>query len=112
MSIGLPRLAGYGATKGGVNQLTRALAVEWAAYGITVNAVGPGRIRTPMTEDLFADPGVAESILSRIPMRRAGEPRDVAGAVVFLASDASSYVTGQVIYVDGGWLASGGHPSG
>lgn len=106
--IGLPRLAAYGASKGGVNQLTRALAVEWAARGVTVNAVGPGRIRTAMTEDLFADPAAAETLVSPIPMRRLGTPDDLAGAVVFLASPASSYVTGQVIYVDGGWLASGG----
>jgi 2-deoxy-D-gluconate 3-dehydrogenase len=110
--IGLANLSAYGATKGGVNQLTRALAVEWARFGITVNAVGPGRIRTPMTEDLFSDPLATDRLLSRIPMGRAGEPRDIAGAVVFLASDASSYMTGQVLYVDGGWLASGGHPAG
>ena len=110
--IGLPKLAAYGATKGGVNQLTRALAVEWAEYGITVNAIGPGRIRTAMTEDVFAHPGTAESFLSRIPMRRPGEPRDLVGAVVFLASDASSYMTGQVLYIDGGWLASGGCTAG
>lgn len=110
--IGLPRLAAYGATKGGVNQLTRALAVEWAEFGITVNAIGPGRMRTAMTEDVFKDPATAESFLSRIPMRRAGEPRDLSGAVVFLASDASSYMTGQILYVDGGWLASGGYAVG
>ena len=109
--IGLPNLAAYGATKGGVNQLTRALAVEWAARGITVNAIGPGRIRTAMTEDIFSDPAQA-SFVSRIPMRRPGEPSDLTGAVVFLASDASSYLTGQIIYIDGGWLASGGHPDG
>jgi NAD(P)-dependent dehydrogenase (short-subunit alcohol dehydrogenase family) len=110
--IGLPKLAAYGATKGGVNQLTRALAVEWAALGITVNAIGPGRIRTAMTEEVFSNPATAESFLSRIPMRRPGEPRDLAGAVVFLASDASSYMTGQILYIDGGWLASGGHAAG
>jgi NAD(P)-dependent dehydrogenase (short-subunit alcohol dehydrogenase family) len=110
--IGLPKLAAYGATKGGVNQLTRALAVEWAGSGITVNAIGPGRIRTAMTEDIFRDPGQAERFVSRIPMRRAGEPSDLTGAVVFLASDASSYLTGQIIYIDGGWLASGGNPGG
>ena len=110
--IGLPNLAAYGATKGGVNQLTRALAVEWAEHGITVNAIGPGRIRTAMTEEVFANPATAESFLSRIPMRRPGEPRDLAGAVVFLASDASSYMTGQILYIDGGWLASGGHAAG
>jgi 2-dehydro-3-deoxy-D-gluconate 5-dehydrogenase len=110
--IGLPKLAAYGATKGGVNQLTRALAVEWADRGITVNAIGPGRIRTAMTEDIFRDPAQAESFVSRIPMRRPGEPSDLTGAVVFLASDAASYLTGQVIYIDGGWLASGGNPGG
>ena len=110
--IGLPKLAAYGATKGGVNQLTRALAVEWAGSGITVNAIGPGRIRTAMTEDIFRDPARAESFVSRIPMRRAGEPSDLTGAIVFLASDASSYLTGQIIYIDGGWLASGGNPEG
>jgi NAD(P)-dependent dehydrogenase (short-subunit alcohol dehydrogenase family) len=110
--IGLPNLAAYGASKGGVNQLTRALAVEWAAHGITVNAVGPGRIRTAMSEDVFSNPSIAASFLSRIPMGRPGLAGDVTGAVVFLASDASSYVTGQVLYVDGGWLASGGHPAG
>ena len=110
--IGLPNLAAYGATKGGVNQLTRALAVEWAAYGITVNAIGPGRIRTAMTEDVFGNRSTAESFLSRIPMGRAGEPRDLAGAVLLLASDASSYMTGQILYIDGGWLASGGYSAG
>jgi len=110
--IGLPRLAAYGASKGGVNQLTRALAVEWAEFGITVNAIGPGRILTAMTEDVFKNPATAESFLSRIPMRRPGEPRDLAGAAVFLASDASSYMTGQILYIDGGWLASGGYAAG
>ena len=110
--IGLPKLAAYGATKGGVNQLTRALAVEWAALGITVNAIGPGRIRTAMTEDIFSNPKASDSFISRIPMRRPGEPSDLTGAVVFLASDASSYITGQILYIDGGWLASGGHPDG
>ena len=110
--IGLPKLAAYGATKGGVNQLTRALAVEWATEGITVNAIGPGRIRTPMTEDVFTNPATAESFLSRIPMRRAGVPADLTGALIFLASDASSYMTGQILYIDGGWLASGGYAAG
>jgi NAD(P)-dependent dehydrogenase (short-subunit alcohol dehydrogenase family) len=110
--IGLPKLAAYGATKGGVNQLTRALAVEWAEHGITVNAIGPGRIRTAMTEDVFRNRETRESFLSRIPMRRPGEPSDLTGAVIFLASDASSYITGQILYIDGGWLASGGHPNG
>lgn len=110
--IGLPSLSAYGATKGGVNQLTRALAVEWAGDGITVNAIGPGRIRTPMTEDVFANSATTESFLSRIPMRRPGVPSDLTGALVFLASDASSYMTGQILYIDGGWLASGGYAAG
>lgn len=108
--IGLPYLSVYGASKGGVSQLTKSLAVEWAPMGIHVNAIGPGRIRTPMTEPLFQDDVVRESFLRLIPLRRAGIPEDVAGAVVFLASDASNYITGQTLYVDGGWLSSGGNP--
>lgn len=108
--IGLPHLAAYGASKGGVAQLTKALAVEWAGLGIRANAIAPGRIRTPMTEDIFSDPVQRESFLRLIPLRRAGTPEELEGAAVFLASDASSYMTGQVLVVDGGWLASGGAP--
>lgn len=110
--IGLPHLSAYGASKGGVNQLTKALAVEWAPFGIRVNAVGPGRLRTAMTESLFQDEAVRDSFLRAIPLGRAGVPDDLAGAVVFLASDASAYITGQSLYVDGGWLAAGGSPAG
>lgn len=110
--IGIPNMAAYAASRGAIRQLTKALAVEWAALGIRVNSIGPGRFRTRMTKDLFRDPKVRESFLRLIPMGRAGEPRDIAGAVVFLASDMSAYVTGQTIYVDGGWLASGGNPLG
>lgn len=108
--IGLPLIAPYVASRGGVSQLTKALAVEWAQHGIRVNAIGPGRFRTSMTEELFLDDEVRESFMRLIPQHRAGMPEDLAGAAVFLASDASSYVTGQTIYVDGGWLASGGNP--
>ncbi len=108
--IGLPHLAAYGASKGGVAQLTKALAVEWAPLGIRVNAIAPGRIRTPMTEDIFSNPEQRESFLRVIPLRRAGIPEDLEGAAIFLASDASSYMTGQVLFLDGGWLASGGAP--
>lgn len=108
--IGLPLIAPYVASRGGVSQLTKALAVEWAQYGVRVNAIGPGRFRTSMTEELFVDAEVRDSFMRLIPQNRAGTPEDLAGAAVFLASDASSYVTGQTIYVDGGWLASGGYP--
>lgn len=108
--IGIPNMIAYAASRGGIRQLTKALAVEWARHGITVNALGPGRFRTKMTEDLFADPAVAESFLRLIPAGRPGVPADLAGAVVFLASEASRYLTGQSLYVDGGWLAGGGCP--
>jgi NAD(P)-dependent dehydrogenase (short-subunit alcohol dehydrogenase family) len=108
--IGLPMIAPYVASKGAVSQLTKALAVEWAGLGIRVNAIGPGRIMTEMTQDLFQDEDIRESLLRVIPQHRAGTAADLAGAAVFLASDASSYMTGQTIYVDGGWLASGGNP--
>ncbi len=103
--IGLPQRVPYTAAKAGVLGLTRALAVEWAPYNIQVNAIGPGYFRTEMTEPLFRDREWVKGLLARIPSARAGVPEDLAGAVVFLASKASDYVTGQIIYVDGGFLA-------
>lgn len=109
--IGLTRSAAYTATRGGgVAQLTRALAVEWAPLGINVNAIAPGRIRTPLTEELFADAATRNSFLRIIPQGRGGTPDDVAGPALFLASPLSAYMTGQIIVVDGGWLAGGGLP--
>ncbi len=110
--IGIPNMAAYAASRGAIRQLAKALAVEWARFGISVNCIGPGRFRTKMTEDIFSDDVTRESFLKLIPMKRAGIPSDLAGVVVFLASDASNYITGQSIYVDGGWLASGGNPLG
>ncbi len=104
-AIGVPTIPAYAASKGGVVQLTKVLAVEWAKYNIQVNAIGPGYFRTDLTEPLFQDPQRRERITSRIPMGRWGTPEDLKGAVVFLASEASDYVTGQVLFVDGGWLA-------
>ena len=103
-----PNVSVYGATKGGVVQMTKAMALEWAPLGIRVNAIGPGTFRTELTEALYADPAQSERIVSRIPAGRPGTPDDLAGAVVFLASPASSYVTGHVLWVDGGWLLMGG----
>ena len=95
----------YAASKGGVAQLTKALANEWAARGVNVNAVAPGYIATDNTQPLRQDDARARQILERIPAGRWGEPDDVAGAFVFLASPASDYVHGIVLPVDGGWLA-------
>jgi len=95
---------GYAAAKGGVAQLTKALANEWAGKGVQVNAIAPGYMRTDNTEALRADPARSEEILERIPAGRWGEGEDVAGAAVFLASSASDYVSGHVLVVDGGWL--------
>lgn len=95
----------YTASKGAVRQLTRQLAVEWARYNINVNAIGPGYMRTEMTEPLYQDPERHRLVLERVAIKRWGEPGDIKGAVVFLASKASDYMTGQVLYVDGGWLA-------
>jgi len=103
--IGVPLVPPYAASKGAVRSLTKAWAVEWAEYGINVNAIGPGYFRTEMTEALFHDPERSRIVMDRVAIKRWGEPRDLKGAVVFLASPASDYVTGQVLYVDGGWLA-------
>ena len=96
---------GYAAAKGGVAQLTKALANEWAAKGINVNAIAPGYMSTDNTAALRADTARYSQILERIPAGRWGEPEDLAGAVVFLASNASAYVNGHVLVVDGGWMA-------
>ncbi|WP_433220961.1 SDR family oxidoreductase [Dactylosporangium sp. CS-047395] len=96
---------GYAAAKSGIAGLTRALANEWAGRGVNVNAIAPGYIATDNTQALQDDPARNRSILDRIPAGRWGRPEDVAGAAVFLASDAARYVHGAIIPVDGGWLA-------
>jgi 2-deoxy-D-gluconate 3-dehydrogenase len=95
---------GYAASKGGVGQLTMALANEWAGQGVNVNAIAPGYISTDNTEALRNDPERSQAILARIPAGRWGDPEDFAGPVVFLASAASDYMHGTVILVDGGWM--------
>ncbi len=104
-AVGGPLVPAYAASKGGVLSLTRALAVEWAKYSITVNAIGPGYFRTEMTEALQKDEARSKAIVNRTLLKRWGHPDELAGAVLFLASPASDYMTGQIIYVDGGWLA-------
>ena len=104
-SVGYPGRAAYCASKHAVNGLTKALAVEWAANGITVNAVAPTFVRTPMTEQMLADPAFAGEVLSRIPAGRLAELEHVTGAVLYLASEQAAMVTGQILGVDGGWVA-------
>jgi 2-deoxy-D-gluconate 3-dehydrogenase len=103
--MGVPGLSAYAASKGGVAMIIRVMAVEWAEEGITVNGISPGYIATSLTQPLRDDEERNEWILSRIPMKRWGTPEDMAGLYVFLASDAATYITGQLIPVDGGWLA-------
>jgi 2-deoxy-D-gluconate 3-dehydrogenase len=95
---------GYAASKGGIAQLTKALANEWAGKGVNVNAIAPGYIETDNTEALRNDPARSKSILERIPAGRWGRPDDFKGPVVFLASAASAYVNGEILVVDGGWM--------
>jgi 2-deoxy-D-gluconate 3-dehydrogenase len=98
------RVAAYAASKGGIAQMTKALANEWAPQNIQVNAIAPGYFATSNTEALRQDPVRQQQIVDRIPAGRWGEPDDLAGAVIFLASAASNYVNGTVLIVDGGWL--------
>lgn len=102
--LGLPNMISYCAAKGAVVQITKAMANEWAQYGINVNAIGPGYYETEMTAPLFADEKRRAELFARIPQKRFGLPSDLAGTAVFLASEASDYITGQVVYVDGGFL--------
>lgn len=95
---------GYAASKGGIGQLTKALANEWAAHGVQVNAIAPGYIKTDNTQALQDDPARYNSILERIPAGRWGDPEDFKGPVVFLASAASNFVNGEILTVDGGWM--------
>ena len=101
-----PQNAPYAATKGAIRQLTKALAVEWAPYGINVNAIGPGYIKTDMTRPLWEDDSFDAWVRDRAPLGTWGAPADIGAAAVFLASAGANYITGQVLYVDGGWLSS------
>jgi len=102
-----PEVSVYGTTKGGVVQMTKAMALEWASHGICVNAIGPGTFHTGLTDALYSDQERSARITERIPLGRPGVAEDLAGATVFLASPASDYVTGQVLWIDGGWQLSG-----
>src|SRR5882757_6190912 len=101
-----PTVGPYTAAKGGIKNLTRSMAVEWAASGIQANAIGPGYMLTDMNQALVSNPDFNAWLMSRIPSKRWGRPDELVGAAVFLASSASDYVNGQIIYVDGGMLAA------
>lgn len=105
-SVGLRRQVPYCASKGGVEQLTRALALDWAEAGIRVNAIGYGFIETDLTSAMTGHAHIAPRLLARTPMGRFGQVTEVAGAAIFLASNAASYVTGHTLMVDGGWTAA------
>ena len=102
--VAIPNIASYVACKGGVNQLTKAMALALADHGIRVNAIGPGSILTDMVKQVMTDDAAREKILSRTPLGRLGEPEEIAAVALFLASDEASYITGECIYADGGRL--------
>jgi len=104
--LGLKNMVAYVAAKGGIRQVTKAMANELAEYGISVNAIGPGYFETEMTKPIFANPDNIRKFKDRIPFGRTGFPEDLIGTAIFLASTASDYVVGQTIYVDGGYLIS------
>ena len=104
--LGRPEIAPYAASKGGVKMLTKGMAIDWGPHGINVNGLGPGYFKTELTQKLVADPTFTSWLSARTPCRRWGEVHELGGAVVFLASDASSFVNGHILYVDGGVTAT------
>lgn len=106
VGVGIAGGAHYTASKGGIIGMSETLAVELAPLGINVNVIGPGAINTPMADPTKMPPGAMDAILAGVPLKRMGRPEEVSAAVVFLASDEASYVTGATLYVDGGWLAA------
>lgn len=103
--VGTPNRTTYCSSKGGITQLTKTLAVEWAPYKVNVNAIAPTSVRTPMNEELHRDPKWRKKWLRQIPMGRFCEPEDLFGALIFLASDTSDMITGVTLPIDGGWTA-------
>lgn len=101
--LGFPEnYTAYCAAKGGLNMYTKCLAAEWAKYNIRVNAIAPTFVKTPLTKEMLSDEKTKQSIINRIPLRRLGQPSDLVGAVLYFASDASSFITGQILFIDGG----------
>jgi gluconate 5-dehydrogenase len=101
-----PTIANYCAAKGGLKMLTKSMATEWGPYNIQTNAIGPGYFKTDLTEKLVKDPDFDSWVKKEVPLGRWGEPEELVGAIIFLASEASSYINGHTLYIDGGWQAS------
>ncbi len=106
VGIGIVGGAHYTASKGGIIGMTETLAIEWAPFGINVNAIGPGMIDTPMVSAAQIPEDAMKAMLAQVPLKRVGKPEEVSAMVVFLASEEASYITGATFYVDGGWLAA------
>jgi NAD(P)-dependent dehydrogenase (short-subunit alcohol dehydrogenase family) len=104
-TVAIPGRAAYCASKGGVNLVSKVLAIEWAPHHINVNAIAPAFIETPLTEPMLKDPAFNKYVLDNTPLGRVGKPKDVSSAAVFLASEASDYITGHILLIDGGWTA-------